>query len=127
MYECWWRNTAGVVQNGFSPSEAEDEAKDKLANGGLSESGESLRPSAGSVDALDFDASLLLSESHAAFQATQRRVKEIQERLAAMVLQHSRAQGGQLSSGEERDDGPSVISSSGESPGSQDSADAGQR
>ncbi|XP_047462986.1 gem-associated protein 5 [Mugil cephalus] len=108
MYECWWRNSADgrKTQNGLPPSAAcpEDEAKDGMANGGLSESGESLRPAAEMVDTLDFDASLLLSDSHAAVQATQRCVKEIQERLSAMVLQHSRTQGGQLNSGEEPED-----------------------
>ncbi|KAL6098373.1 gemin5 [Pungitius sinensis] len=49
---------------------------------------------------LDPVASALLSERHAACQAAQRSVGEIQERLAAMVLKHSRAQAGQLHSGE---------------------------
>lgn len=35
---------------------------------------------------------MLLSEPHAACQSVQRAVQEVQERLAAMVLQHSRAQ-----------------------------------
>uniref|UniRef100_A0A7N8WQZ1 Gem (nuclear organelle) associated protein 5 n=1 Tax=Mastacembelus armatus TaxID=205130 RepID=A0A7N8WQZ1_9TELE len=60
---------------------------------------------------LDFDASLLLSEPHAACQATQRSVTEVQERLAAMVLQHSRAQGGQLDPGEEQSSALPCLSS----------------
>uniref|UniRef100_A0A3Q0RWZ4 Gem nuclear organelle associated protein 5 n=1 Tax=Amphilophus citrinellus TaxID=61819 RepID=A0A3Q0RWZ4_AMPCI len=51
-------------------------------------------PVGGKFDKLDFDASLLLSESHAACQATQRSVREIQQKLGAMVLQHSQTQGG---------------------------------
>ncbi|XP_024121575.1 gem-associated protein 5 isoform X2 [Oryzias melastigma] len=38
------------------------------------------------------DFGVLLSEPHAACQSVQRAVQEVQERLAAMVLQHSRAQ-----------------------------------
>lgn len=64
-------------------------------SGELSESAEKLSAPAGSFDKLDFDASLLLSEPHAAAQATQRSVKDIQERLAVMVMRHSRAQGSQ--------------------------------
>lgn len=44
-------------------------------------------------DVLDFDVSLLLSELHAAHQETQREVKDVQERLAAIMRQHSRAVG----------------------------------
>ncbi|XP_040005893.1 gem-associated protein 5 [Xiphias gladius] len=124
LYERWWSNSAGnrEVQNGL-PLSAGDPcagglAKDEPVNGGLSQSGESVCPSARRSDKPHFDASLLLSEPHAACQATQRSVREIQERLAAMVLKHSRAQGGQLDSGEKQADTPSTTGSS---------ADAGQR
>lgn len=46
-------------------------------------------------DVLDFDVSLLLSELHATHQGTQWAVKDVQERLAAIMLQHSRVGGGQ--------------------------------
>uniref|UniRef100_A0A4W6DQL4 Gem nuclear organelle associated protein 5 n=1 Tax=Lates calcarifer TaxID=8187 RepID=A0A4W6DQL4_LATCA len=80
LYECWWSISARnqKIHNGLSVSAAGDEK-------------------------LDLDASLLLSESHAACQAAQRSIREIQERLAAMVLQHSRAPGGQLGSGEKQE------------------------
>ncbi|XP_051257199.1 gem-associated protein 5 [Dicentrarchus labrax] len=119
LYEHWWSN-AIQIQNGCSRSAVDsspgDEVKDKVVNGGVSEEG--VCP-ATRLDKLDFDASLLLSEQHAACQATQRSVIEIQERLAAMVLQHSRAQGPQLDSGEKEPDTPTQISNS------QGSADAG--
>lgn len=38
---------------------------------------------------------MLLSEQHADYQAAQRSVREVQERLSTMMLQHSRAQGDQ--------------------------------
>ncbi|XP_069002058.1 gem-associated protein 5 [Embiotoca jacksoni] len=108
LYERWWRSSAGSqpTQNGPSPPAAEDEAKDRALNGGPSGSGGSVCPVAGRLHELDFDASLLLSEAHAAYQLTHRSVREIQERLAAMVLRHSRVQGGQPEPGEKRDDGP---------------------
>jgi len=87
---------------------------DKATSQETSESDESRR-----FDKLDSEASPLLSEPHAACQATQRSVRDIQERLAAMVLQHSRAQAGQHSSGEKQD-----ASSPSDSPSS---ADAAQR
>ncbi|XP_072230388.1 gem-associated protein 5 [Leuresthes tenuis] len=102
LYECWWRASSGSleVQNGLvlsaSDSCPEDEVNDKATSRGTSD--ESRR-----FDKLDSEVSPLLSEPHAAFQATQRSVRDIQERLAAMVLQHSRAQAGQHSSGDERD------------------------
>uniref|UniRef100_A0A8C4H196 Gem (nuclear organelle) associated protein 5 n=1 Tax=Dicentrarchus labrax TaxID=13489 RepID=A0A8C4H196_DICLA len=112
LYEHWWSN-AIQIQNGCSRSAVDsspgDEVKDKVVNGGVSEEG--VCP-ATRLDKLDFDASLLLSEQHAACQATQRSVIEIQERLAAMVLQHSRAQGPQLDSGEKEPDTPTQISNS---------------
>lgn len=98
-----------------------------MLNGGTSESEESVCPATRRSDKLDFDASLLLSERHAACQAFQRSVREIQERLAAMVLQHSRAQGGQLDSGEKEADAPTQMSTTRQSSDSQGSADAGQR
>uniref|UniRef100_A0A8C4H1X3 Gem (nuclear organelle) associated protein 5 n=1 Tax=Dicentrarchus labrax TaxID=13489 RepID=A0A8C4H1X3_DICLA len=116
LYEHWWSN-AIQIQNGCSRSAVDsspgDEVKDKVVNGGVSEEG--VCP-ATRLDKLDFDASLLLSEQHAACQATQRSVIEIQERLAAMVLQHSRAQGPQLDSGEKEPDTPTQISNKTECP-----------
>eukprot|EP00064_Thunnus_orientalis_P005982 superscaffoldBa00000603_g5996 len=130
LYERWWSRSAynQKVQNGCSPSAADsspgDETKDKVVNGGSSESGQSSICSAnGRFGELGFDASLLLSEPHAACQATQRSVREIQERLAAMVLKHGRAQGGQLDTGEKQADSPAA----GESSDSQGPSDAGQR
>lgn len=76
-------------------------------NGGVSESEETVHPATGRFPKLDLGASVLLSELHAASQATHRSVKQIQERLAAMMLQHSRAQGGQLDSGDKEADAPS--------------------
>ncbi|KAM7374027.1 hypothetical protein PAMP_006704 [Pampus punctatissimus] len=105
LLERWWsRSDNQEVQNGLSSSAADsslgDEVKDKL----------------------DLDASLLLSEPHAACQATQRSVSEIQERLAAMVLQHGRAQGGQLDGGEKQADAPAQLLTTSQRP-----SDAGQR
>ncbi|KAG7217173.1 hypothetical protein INR49_027714 [Caranx melampygus] len=106
LYEHWWsRSDNGQqVQNGAAKSSAGDELKDKVENGGLSESGESVHSPNGEPDKLDFDASHLLCESHAAYQASQRTLRELQERLSAMVLQHSQAQGGQLDAGETQAD-----------------------
>ncbi|XP_044225520.1 gem-associated protein 5 [Thunnus albacares] len=130
LYERWWSRSADnqKVQNGHSPSAADsspgDETKDKAVNGGSSESGQSSVCSAdGRFGELGFDPSLLLSEPHAACQATQRSMREIQEQLAAMVLKHGRAQGGQLDAGEKQADGPAA----GESSDSQGPSDAGQR
>lgn len=86
-------------------------------NGGLSESGEN-----GGSHKLDFDASLLLCERHAACQAAQRSVGEIQERLAGLVLKHSRAQGGPLEPGDKQESSPSE-----EAPERRESADAERR
>ncbi|XP_070839743.1 gem-associated protein 5 [Chaetodon trifascialis] len=126
LYEHWW-SLSTQIQNRAADSNPTDEVKDKMVNGGASESEESVCPATRRSDKLDFDASLLLSERHAACQAVQRSVREIQERLAAMVLQHSRAQGGQLDSGEKEADAPTQISTTAESLGSQGSAGAGQR
>uniref|UniRef100_A0AAQ5ZUV4 Anaphase-promoting complex subunit 4 WD40 domain-containing protein n=1 Tax=Amphiprion ocellaris TaxID=80972 RepID=A0AAQ5ZUV4_AMPOC len=98
LYEFWWKNSASSqeIHNGLSCPE--DEAEDRVMNGGPSR--EKLHPATGRLDILDFDASLLLSEPHAACQASQRAVKEVQEHLNNMVLQHSQGQGGQLDAGE---------------------------
>uniref|UniRef100_A0A3B4G445 Gem nuclear organelle associated protein 5 n=1 Tax=Pundamilia nyererei TaxID=303518 RepID=A0A3B4G445_9CICH len=103
LYECWWRTSGGSqeIQNGLSLS----------------------LPDSGSFHKLGLDPSLLLCEPHAACQATQRAVRQIQQQLAAMVQQHSQTQGGQLDSGEKRDDSPAVISTTRESSDSQDSAE----
>ncbi|TKS83312.1 Gem-associated protein 5 [Collichthys lucidus] len=107
LYQYWWSNST-QTRNGLL-----HEVKGKALNGGVAESEESVSPVTGRVDQLDFDASLLLSERHAACQATQRSVRDIQERLAAMVRLHSRAQ---------TDDSPTQV------PESSDSrADASQR
>uniref|UniRef100_UPI0037E7425A gem-associated protein 5 n=1 Tax=Semicossyphus pulcher TaxID=241346 RepID=UPI0037E7425A len=128
LYEHWWRNST-QIQNGFSHSAADsspgDELKEKVVNGGVSESEESVCPEPRRFDKLDFNASLLLSEPHAACQAAQRSAREIQERLAAMVLQHSRVQGGVLGSGEK--EASAATQTSGESSDNQGSADAGER
>lgn len=113
LYESWWRGLAGgqEVQNGLPLSAADSCPKDEVPNPGLTN--QTVELSTERLDELDFDASLLLSERHASCQAAQKAVREIQERLAAIVLQHSRAQGGQLQSGEKEDDDPSRSSSSG--------------
>uniref|UniRef100_A0A3Q1JWM0 Uncharacterized protein n=1 Tax=Anabas testudineus TaxID=64144 RepID=A0A3Q1JWM0_ANATE len=123
LYERWWNNSP---EDGSSLSAANsrptDEVNDEAVNGGSSESGENVfSPEVcppRRLEKWDFDVSLLLSETHAACQAMQRSIREIQERLATMVLQHSRAQGGQLESGEKQE-----ISSITESPDRQGSTD----
>nr|XP_019952606.1 PREDICTED: gem-associated protein 5-like [Paralichthys olivaceus] len=131
LYDRWWSNSAHdqKVHNGHSlPAtdfRAGDEPEDKVVNGESSESGKSVHSPTGSLDDLGFDASLLLSESHAACQATQRSVREIQEQLAAMVQQHSRAQGGQLETGETQAD--TQTSSAAESSDGHGSTDAEKR
>lgn len=77
LYRRWWSNSA------------------QDASAGVAVNGAEAPPPTGCLDELDFDATLLLSEPHAAYQATQRTVGQLQERLAAMVLQHSRSQGEQ--------------------------------
>ncbi|XP_026226843.1 gem-associated protein 5 isoform X2 [Anabas testudineus] len=127
LYERWWNNSP---EDGSSLSAANsrptDEVNDEAVNGGSSESGENVfSPEVcppRRLEKWDFDVSLLLSETHAACQAMQRSIREIQERLATMVLQHSRAQGGQLESGEKQE-----ISSITESPDRQGSTDAEQQ
>lgn len=76
LYQLWWRNSA------------DGSSQDKLVNGSAAEPRGTSRP-----DGLDFD--VLLSEQHAAYQAAQRSVTEVQEKLSTMVLQHSRGQGDQ--------------------------------
>ncbi|XP_008274681.1 gem-associated protein 5 [Stegastes partitus] len=99
LYEFWWNSAGGHnTHNGLS--RPEDELKDSVEDGGPSEGAEKLHPATGRFDEPEFDPSLLLSEPHAACQASQRAMKEIQERLGAMVLQHSRAQGGRPDDGE---------------------------
>ncbi|KAK2882258.1 gem-associated protein 5 [Channa argus] len=127
MYERWWSSSAESREMEKSCSRSAtvsclaDEMKEEAVNGGLSDSGEDrCSPTTGS-DKLDFDVSLLLSEPHAACQAMQRSVREIQERLSAIVLQHSRVQGGQLDSLDE----PAVAEDI--SGGTRESTEAEQR
>ncbi|XP_030601912.1 gem-associated protein 5 [Archocentrus centrarchus] len=131
LYDCWWKTSAASreIQNGLCLSGAdlspEDVVKDEESNRGRLESAETSCPVGGKFDKLDFDASLLLSESHAACQATQRSVREIQQKLGAMVLQHSQTQGGQLDSGEKQHETPAVIFSR-DSSDNQDSVNVDQ-
>ncbi|KAI3373888.1 hypothetical protein L3Q82_022456, partial [Scortum barcoo] len=128
LYKLWWSSSLQIRSRSSLPAadcSPEDEPKDKVVNGGVSEAEESVCPATRASDKLDFDASLLLSEGHAAYQAAQRTVREIQERLSAIVLQHSRAQGGQLHSGENEVDTSRQITK--EPSDSQTSADAEQR
>lgn len=125
LYEHWWSNSA-QIQSRFPLTAADSSPADNV-NGGVSESEELVCPVTRRSEKLDFDASLLLFELHAAYQATQRSVREIQERLSAIMLQHSRAQGGRLDSAEEEVDGPTQISTTSESSDIQGSADDGQR
>lgn len=125
LYELWWSNSLQIRSRSSLPAAdcgPEDKPKDKVVNGGVSEAKESVCPVTRASDKLDFDASLLLSERHAAYQATQRSVREIQERLSTIVLQHSRAREGQLRSGENEVDTSRQITK--ESSDSQTSADA---
>ncbi|XP_060912095.1 gem-associated protein 5 [Labrus mixtus] len=131
LYEHWWKNSTRV-QNGVSPS---DEPTDRVVNGGgVSESRERENAACSTTtrtfDKLDLDASSLLSEPHAVCQAAQRSLGGIQERLAAMVLQHSRAQSVPLHSGEEEEEeeeSPTQTSTTGGTSDSHGSADAAQR
>ncbi|KAM6907183.1 gem-associated protein 5 [Xenentodon cancila] len=112
LYERWWKDSVGSqdIQDGLPSSVAEpcpeDEAEEEALIQGPTEE-EAISPETKRFDELDFDASVLLSEPHAACQGIQRSVRQVQEWLASIVLQHSRAQGGQ------EDDG---ASSSGQSP-----------
>ncbi|KAF7655287.1 hypothetical protein LDENG_00058260 [Lucifuga dentata] len=113
LYESWWssgapssseetinsaenqdsteNNSSGNQEIRIRPSDLPDNRNGDKVHGDLSDSGLPVQR----FDKMDFDGSLLLSEAQAAFQATQRSMTQIQERLAAMVLQHSRAQGSQ--------------------------------
>ncbi|XP_041657309.1 gem-associated protein 5 [Cheilinus undulatus] len=126
LYEHWWKNSTHIQQNGV-PLSADvcpgDEAEDRVMNGGVPDSAEG----EGVFDKLDFDVSVLLSEPHAVCQAAQRSVREIQGRLSAMVLQHSRAQGGQILCEEEEAEAPSQINTTEDTTDRQGSADTGQR
>lgn len=77
----------------------------------------------GSSEELDFEPSVLLSEPHAACQAAQRSVREVQERLSSMVLQHSRVQDEQLDSGNTQEGSQSQMASAGQ----QEAAEVQQR
>lgn len=81
LYQHWWRNSTHLPASHSTPAVEQTEVN---GGGGASES-----------EVLDFDASVLLSEHHAAYQETQQEVKDVQERLAAIMLQHSRASAGQ--------------------------------
>lgn len=80
LYQHWWRNSAHLPASHSRPAVEQTEVN---GEGGVSES-----------EVLDFDASVLLCELHAAHQETQREVKDVQERLAAIMVQHSRAGAG---------------------------------
>lgn len=62
---------------------------------------------------------MLLSEQHAVYQAAQKSVREIQEKLSTMVLQHNRVRESQPDLAEGESDTEEV-------PASQRSADAGE-
>lgn len=98
LYQLWWSNSAS------------GSSQDKLVNGNSAEPCRAPSP-----DGLDFD--VLVSEQHAEYQAAQRSVREAQEKLSSMVLQHSRADGRQTDPAE---------SHTRELPDSQRSADAGE-
>lgn len=97
LYQLWWTRPAD--------SSGQEQPEDTLVDGGATEPPGPAQ--------LDFD--VLLSEQHADYQAAQRSVKEVQEKLSTMVLQHSRAQGGPAGGGDATD-----------VPDSQSSADAGE-
>ncbi|KAM3869078.1 gem-associated protein 5 [Diretmus argenteus] len=109
-------------QNGLASSlgdaQAGDVVNDKVVNG---ESGVCICPATrtGDDERIDFKASVLLCEAQAACQAIHRSIAEIQERLAAMMAQHSQAQGGQPNPGESQ--------AGATQPSSTTTADAGKR
>lgn len=110
LYERWWRDAA--VQNGAG-SGGEGEPKDEAGT-----------PTSKEIPAdLDLELSVLLSEPHAACQAAQTALREVQERLSSMVLQHSRVQGGQLDSANTQEGSPSQTASTDQ----QEAADVEQR
>ncbi|XP_040929797.1 gem-associated protein 5 isoform X2 [Betta splendens] len=116
LYERWW--SSAEASHGFSLSA--EEAKTEAVNGGLVESGANVHPQSRRLDELDFDVTLLLSEPHASCQATQRTVGEIQEQLAAMVLQHSRTQREQLDAGEKQETSSTTESADKQQPDQQE-------
>lgn len=95
LYKHWWSSSA---------LPAADSGPAGQVNGAVPESEGPVCPGTRTCDKLHFDASLLLSERHAAHQAAQRSVAEVQERLAALVRKHSRAQGGRGDAWEEEAD-----------------------
>ncbi|XP_042354828.1 gem-associated protein 5 [Plectropomus leopardus] len=125
LYQQWWSNSVQTKSRSSLSTADGDEVKDLVVNGVAACEG-GVCSATRRFDKLDFDASLLLSEPHAAFQAIQRSMREIQERLAAMVLKHGRAQGGQIESGEKEADRPTQMSNTRRSSDSQGSTDAGQ-
>ncbi|XP_077448071.1 gem-associated protein 5 isoform X2 [Stigmatopora argus] len=70
LYQFWWRQSTDSVTNG--------------AHGEQSPQETTVSPES------DFDAASLVSDAHAAYQAEQQVVQELQRRLAAMVEQHGR-------------------------------------
>ncbi|XP_034539640.1 gem-associated protein 5 [Notolabrus celidotus] len=130
LYKHWWSSST-LIQNGFSHSAADtspgEELRDGVINGGVSESEEMVSSTTKRFGELDFDASVLLSEPHAVCQAAQRSMKQIQERLAAMVLQHNRGQSGLLLPGEKESSASNQTSEAGETAGCQGRAGVGQR
>ncbi|XP_015254322.1 PREDICTED: gem-associated protein 5 [Cyprinodon variegatus] len=92
LYECWWRNSE--VKNGTC-SDGENELNSKETTAETLELEESICKRSSSSKELDFEPSVLLSEPHAACQAIQKSVRDLQERLSAMVLQHSQVRQGQ--------------------------------
>ncbi|KAM9333778.1 gem-associated protein 5 [Pholidichthys leucotaenia] len=74
----------------------------------------------------DFDPSPLLSEPHAACQAAQRSVREVQEQLGVLVLQHGRVQAQQLRPGHEPDHETPEVHDNGELSERQKPADEEQ-
>lgn len=95
LYKLWWSSSA---------LPAADSGAAGQVNGAAPDSEGPVPPRTMTCDELHFDASLLLSEHHAAHQAAQRSVEEVQERLAALVRKHSRAQDGRGDFGEEEAD-----------------------
>lgn len=104
LYRLWWRHSAD--------GSSQDKVEDKLPNGSADEPCGTPGPAA-----LDFD--VLLSEQHAVYQAAQKTVREVQEKLSTMVLQHNRGRGSQPDPAEGESDTEEV-------PATQRCADAGE-
>ncbi|XP_074527898.1 gem-associated protein 5 [Halichoeres trimaculatus] len=115
LYKLWWSSSSSSTQNS-SPCSADSSPGGELTNG-VSESEERVSSTRRSGE-LDFDVSVLLSEPHAVCQAAQRSMREVQERLSAMVLRHNRAQGAQIQPGEEGTGASKESADTGETPGS---------